>query len=336
MSDLASEQELEPVSLEPFRFDGSGTEFFRIWIVNIVLSVVTLGIYSAWAKVRTKAYFYCNSYLQESSFAYLASPMAILKGRIIAFGFIVGTSIISDIFPLLGLLLFLFILAITPWLVARSLRFNAINSSYRNVRFNFVGSWRSTAMAFLVWPLLALLSFGLLVPMALARQQKFMAGNSSYGCSGFCFETPVAAFYRVAIVTLAILVAGGAMVAGLSVVAEPLAGLLALVTYLVSFAYFRAHVFNITYRGIGLNQHGFEASMTTAGISWLYLSNMLGMVCTLGLFYPWARVRMARYKADCLNASLRGSLDQFVALETERVSALGEEMGEMLDLDIGL
>lgn len=36
-----------------FEFRGRGGEYFRIWIVNLALSLLTLGIYSAWAKVRT-------------------------------------------------------------------------------------------------------------------------------------------------------------------------------------------------------------------------------------------------------------------------------------------
>ena len=36
----------------PVRFVGTGSEYFRIWIVNLLLTIVTLGIYSAWAKVR--------------------------------------------------------------------------------------------------------------------------------------------------------------------------------------------------------------------------------------------------------------------------------------------
>ena len=38
----------------PFLFDGSATEYFRIWIVNLALSILSLGIFSAWAKVRTR------------------------------------------------------------------------------------------------------------------------------------------------------------------------------------------------------------------------------------------------------------------------------------------
>ena len=65
----------------PCRFEGDSLEYFRIWIVNIFLTIVTLGIYSAWAKVRTLRYFYGNTWLDNNSFSYLANPLQILKGR---------------------------------------------------------------------------------------------------------------------------------------------------------------------------------------------------------------------------------------------------------------
>ena len=42
----------------PVEFTGNAGEYFKIWIVNIALTVVTLGVYSAWAKVRKLRYFY--------------------------------------------------------------------------------------------------------------------------------------------------------------------------------------------------------------------------------------------------------------------------------------
>lgn len=42
---------------EAITFSATGSEYFRIWIVNLLLSIVTLGIYSAWAKVRRNRYF---------------------------------------------------------------------------------------------------------------------------------------------------------------------------------------------------------------------------------------------------------------------------------------
>ncbi|MET2872051.1 DUF898 family protein, partial [Exiguobacterium profundum] len=82
MNDIARESVLgsapAPAAPQPLRlrFIGSGSEYFRIWIVNLLLTIVTLGIYSAWAKVRTLQYFYRNTQLAGSSFDYHGSPIA--------------------------------------------------------------------------------------------------------------------------------------------------------------------------------------------------------------------------------------------------------------------
>ena len=69
----------------PFVFTGRGGEYFGIWIVNLLLTIVTFGIYSAWAKVRRMQYFYRNTSLAGASFDYHGDPRAILKGRLIMF-----------------------------------------------------------------------------------------------------------------------------------------------------------------------------------------------------------------------------------------------------------
>lgn len=48
---------------EQLQFTGKGSEYFGIWIVNLLLTILTLGIYSAWAKVRRLQYFYRNTQL---------------------------------------------------------------------------------------------------------------------------------------------------------------------------------------------------------------------------------------------------------------------------------
>jgi uncharacterized membrane protein YjgN (DUF898 family) len=66
-----------------FAFTGSGSEYFRIWVVNLLLTVLTLGIYSAWAKVRRLQYFDRNTLLAGASFDFHGDPKAILKGRLL-------------------------------------------------------------------------------------------------------------------------------------------------------------------------------------------------------------------------------------------------------------
>ena len=89
------------------QFEGKASEFFNIWIVNVLLTIVTLGIYSAWAKVRTNQYFYGSTYLDGSSFQYTADPIKILKGRLLVVFFILAYQGISQIYPTSGSYLFL-------------------------------------------------------------------------------------------------------------------------------------------------------------------------------------------------------------------------------------
>lgn len=65
-------------------FRGSAREYFRIWIVNLCLTLLTLGVFSAWAKVRKNRYFYASISIDRTPFQYLAEPLPILKGRMIA------------------------------------------------------------------------------------------------------------------------------------------------------------------------------------------------------------------------------------------------------------
>ena len=101
----------------PPEFNGKTGEYFGIWFVNLLLSLVTLGIYSAWAKVRTERYFYGNTRLAGSSFDYLADPVAILKGRLIAYAVVIVLVLSSHFLPVLYVLMILALFALMPLIV---------------------------------------------------------------------------------------------------------------------------------------------------------------------------------------------------------------------------
>lgn len=79
-----------------FYFYGTGSEYFRIWIVNLLLTIITLGIYSPWAKVRRLRYFYGNTELNDESFDFTANPKRILIGRLIAIGVYLIISVLGN------------------------------------------------------------------------------------------------------------------------------------------------------------------------------------------------------------------------------------------------
>jgi hypothetical protein len=103
-----------------FAFTGNAREYFGIWIVNTLLRIVTLGLYSPWAKVRKRRYFYGNTLLDGAPFDFLADPWAILKGWFIAGLFFGAYSLASRVNPLAGLVFMFLFFGVFPWVVVRS------------------------------------------------------------------------------------------------------------------------------------------------------------------------------------------------------------------------
>ena len=61
-------------------------------------------------------------------------------------------SVLSDLFPLLGISLLILLFAFIPWIVWRSLKFNARMTSLRNVHFSFNGLLGKSYLCYLVIP----------------------------------------------------------------------------------------------------------------------------------------------------------------------------------------
>lgn len=320
----------------PFAFNGDGNEYFKIWIVNLLLTIVTLGIYSAWAKVRNKKYFYGNTNLDGSSFEYTGDPMAILKGRLIAGVFFLIYASAGSFSPILSAIMFMILLLVMPWMITRSLMFNARNSVYRNVSFRFHGDIKEAFVCFALLPLAAALTFGILAPMAIYRQQSFFVNNHSYGTAPFEFSAIMKdyfiAFGIIVLVFIGCFVGGGL----LNAVIPPAGILLIIGGYLMAFVLFSIKIFNLRFNNSTLTSHSFAANMEAKSYAKLVLVNTLATALTLGLFRPWAMVRTARYKTEHLEFNAQGDLGEFIAEEEQEMSALGEEMGDMFDFDIGL
>jgi len=185
----------QPLRILAFAFTGSARDYFGIWIVNTLLKMLTCGIYSAWAKVRNRRFFYGSTTLNDHPFEYLADPMALFKGWLIAAAAFILYAIGSRISPTLSIAVALIVFLAFPWLVVRSRIFNATNSTYRNIRFSFRPEYRKAYEVYAGLSLLSLLTLGILTPYAIYRQKKFTVEHSSYGTTPFTFTAGAKEFY---------------------------------------------------------------------------------------------------------------------------------------------
>jgi uncharacterized membrane protein YjgN (DUF898 family) len=338
----------------PFIFTGKGSEYFSIWIVNLALSIVTLGIYSAWAKVRKLQYLYRNTSLAGSSFDYHGNPIAILKGRGIALAALIGMQLALQFAPIVGLVLLLLIFGVMAWMIKRSLQFKLYNSSYRGLRFSFHGSTGGAYRVFL-WLTVVAAILGFLWPYTHHQIKSYQQNNSRYGQTDFTFSGTVGQFYKVyliaslmgfAALVLFFALLGGAIMQMLAGGGEtprgPMASVIGIVILIFFFAvyqaivgpYIQARLQNIVWNNTKLGPHGFISNVSARKLFAITFTNFILIVLTLGLFKPFAVIRLLRYRLSTMAFVPHGSLEAFLAGQAQQQSATGEETAEMFDVDI--
>jgi len=153
--------------MKSLSFEGSGSEYFKIWIVNVLLTIVTVGLYYPWAKVRNRRYFYGNTTLEGRNFEYHATGKQLFVGYIISMMLFIAYVVIQQVSPIGSLVLLGTLFIAIPWLVWRSLMFSMRMTSFSNVRFSFTGGLGQSYINFLLIPILFML-FIYIVPIIAA------------------------------------------------------------------------------------------------------------------------------------------------------------------------
>ena len=323
-------------------FHGTGKEYFGIWIVNTLLKIVTLSVYTAWAKVRKRRYLAEKVFIDDEPFAYLATPMALFRGWLIAAVAVVLYVIMSYISPSLGSALAFMIAVIFPWVVVKSRIFNARNHSYRNIRFGFAPKYGGAYHVMFWLPMLIPLTLGIMAPYVLYRQKQFLVENSSYGTASFRFYARPGEFYKMFMFAFLWMLCPFLFIAITSIIftkftllpKETIVFLYALV-FLLLFAYYKAAVTNLVWNRTELGELQFYSSMKPLPLFWLYLSGGAAVIFSLGLLFPWASVRLMRYRCEQLIVRSHGGIADFIADTSLAPSgASGEEIGDMLGMDV--
>lgn len=178
--------------MKSLSFNGSGSEYFKIWIVNILLVIVTLGLYYPWAKVRNHRYFYGNSSLEDRSFDYHATGKQLFVGYLIAMALFLVYVIVEQLVPLGAPVLVLVLFLAIPWIIWRSLMFTMRMTSFSNVRFGFAGKLGTAYINFFLLPLLFFISiYALPIGAAVLLPMYQVAGGDMPAYAGILFFVAV-------------------------------------------------------------------------------------------------------------------------------------------------
>jgi len=134
----------------PIKFNGIGNEYFSIWIVNLLLMMVTVGLYYPWARVRKLVYFAQSTEVGGYPLSFHGKAKQMFVPFIIAVLLFIAYQIASSALPVLAIgLLILFGLS-WPWLFRAANRFRLGKTEWRGLRLGFVGTTLGAYKVFLI------------------------------------------------------------------------------------------------------------------------------------------------------------------------------------------
>ena len=350
----------------PMEFSGTGLQLFGIQFLNLLLISLTLGIWTPWARVRKRRFFYNNTRILDEGLDYLATGFDIFKG----WAFVTLLLVLFYALPLLGVpflqeVLSLLLLFIYPWAINRSLRFNARSLAWRDVRFDFNGTYFASVWYFFLLPVIGILTLGLLIPFASKGMRDYIAKNYSFGTAGFYCDASLGSYYGAGFKTVLLFLIVGAPVVGLAfvmlsgVLSQILAGgmteaefyglaadpplsmamyvlpVILFFLFMVTGSYYRALTRNIMVNSLRL-QGGvrFRSDVSGLVLGWIMVSNLILVVLSLGLLQPWTQVRQYRYLTE--NTEIRPIADMrgFIDKQLRAGGSVGDALGEATSMEI--
>ena len=304
-------------------FHGAGGSLLGIHIVNVLLTIITLGVYYFWAKVRVRSYILSQTECAGDRFAYHGTGRELLLGLLKAVLLVGVPFFLLDLGIDLvargpvaqavgGLLSYVAILAFFAFATVGARRYRLSRTSWRGVRFSFKGRVLEFLKVFVGGSLLTTITVGLYYPFFDTRRHGFLVSHSYFGNQTFSFDGRGKDLFGRYLLTLLLLV--------------PTLGVCWFWFLARKQRYFWAHT------SFGVAR--FRSTVTGGRLLLLRAGNAMLLILTLGFAWPWVVVRNARFA--CTYLTLEGPLNlATVQQEAQAVSAMGEGLAGILDADIG-
>lgn len=312
--------EPRPISLS---FKGDGGKLFGLIIVNFLLMAVTLGIYYPWAKAKLMRYMHNETELEGTPFVFHGT------GKEMFIGFIKSVAVVILVYALffalayllgslgaiLGtLLMFAFILLGIPYAMHGSMRYQTSRTSWNGVHWGYRGVYKEFAQKFIVGYFLTIITLGIYGSWFVQVLRKYMIGNTRFGNVEFDYNGDGMEYFLLNLKGI----------------------ILTICTLGIYLFWYSKDIFNYTISHISATHVEqdikFDSELTGGALFAHTIVNMLLLICTLGIAFPWIIVRNMRFVYS--NISINGNFDAERLENTEEAynDAMGEELGDVIDV----
>jgi uncharacterized membrane protein YjgN (DUF898 family) len=291
--------------------------------VNILLTLVTAGVYYFWGRVRVRRYLLSQTEFEGDRFAYHGTGGELLRGFLKAM-LIFGVPLVAvNVAPgLLGgveletparILTSVIVMVFVPVAMVGAHRYRRSRTSWRGIRFSFRGKTWEFVKLFVAGTILTSLTLGLYYPVFQTRIRGFMVSHAYFGQRRFRFTGSGRDLIRPYLLAVLLTL--------------PTLGLCWFWFLARRSRYFWEHTFFETAR--------FRSTITGRLLLNLIVGNFLLLLVTLGFAWPWVLVRNARFAFAYLR--IEGVLDLAgIVQEPQTGVATGDALSSVLGLDVDL
>lgn len=179
-------------------FSGEGTTLFSLRVRNLLITLLTLGVYSFWGKALVRRYLIGQISLDQDRLAFHGTGKELLLGWLRASPFLALIIFLPNVLPLLWktpqalivgqLIVFGAIGLLVPIARAGAYRYRLNRTSWRGIRFSFQGSTLRMLKLYLQAYLLIPLTVGLYTPYFVMQTEREQLRHSAFGDRTFQFS----------------------------------------------------------------------------------------------------------------------------------------------------
>lgn len=301
---------------------GQGGELFKIWIVNLILQIITLGFYYPWGKANQLKYLYGSTLFENDPLEFHGTGKEMFIGFIKALVFLIliyGTFILLTFsgFPILGaVIFFLCFMAVIPLIIHGSYRYRMSRTSWRGIRFGYRGDKKELYGIFIKGILLTIITFGIYGSWFAINIRNYVISHIKIGNGKFQYRGDGTDFFVLNLVGY----------------------LLTIVTLGIYGFWWQKNLFEYYINHMTIENDGevinFKSIATGGGFFSLLLGNVLMIIFTLGLATPWVVIRTLKFVFN--NIELEGNLDlnKLVQTEDSYKDATAEDLADFFDFDV--
>lgn len=187
-------QDIAPAHGSAFRFTGTWREFAPIAFTNLLLTVVTLGIYRFWANARVRRYLWSRTEFIDDTLEWTGTGLEMFKGFLVAAVVVVPALLFlqfgfeamvlrgqAGLAALLGGTLYFGLISLGGVAMFRALRYRLSRSYWRGIRGGSNDGGWSYGWSTLWKTVAGVLCLGLLVPWSMTQLWNDRWGKMSFG-----------------------------------------------------------------------------------------------------------------------------------------------------------